>query len=504
MHTEVIGKYLSTLPEDDEHPYRTGPWQPQTTEWDADDLTIVDGELPADLDGVYLRNTENPLHPALKVYHPFDGDGMMHIVGFRDGKAFYRNRFVRTDGFLEELDASGPLWPGIAEPVEMAKRDYGWGARTLMKDASSTDVIVHRGTALSSHYQCGDLYRIDPYSGDTLGKEDWHGGFPSAWGVSAHPKVDDSTGELLFFNYSKQAPYMHFGVVDANNDLVRMVDVPLPGPRLPHDMAFTENYAILNDFPLFWDPELLKHNVHLPRLHRDMPSRFAVVPRRGDGPIRWFDADPTYVLHFTNAYEEGDEIVLDGFFQGDPEPADNGEGSKWQRVFRFLAMDRMQTRLHRWRFNLRTGATREERLSDSITEFGMINSGYAGRDYRYTYAATAKPGWFMFNGLVKHDLHSGAEERFGFADGVYGSETAMAPRVGSTGEDDGYLVTITTDMNADASYCLVFDAARLGDGPVCTIALPERVSSGTHATWAPGAELRRWRETDDAATAIGL
>jgi carotenoid cleavage dioxygenase-like enzyme len=229
-----------------------------------------------------------------------------------------------------------------------------------------------------------------------------------------------------------------------------------------------------------------------------------VVPRRGDGPIRWFEADPTYVLHFTNAYEDGDEIVLDGFFQGDPEPADNGEGSKWQRVFRFLAMDRMQTRLHRWRFNLKTGQTREEQLSDSITEFGMINSGYAGRDYRYTYAATAKPGWFMFNGLVKHDLANGTEDRFTLPDGVYGSETAMAPRVGSTGEDDGYLVTITTDMNADASFCLVFDAARLGDGPICKIALPERVSSGTHATWAPGAELRRWRETDDAAAAIGL
>lgn len=504
MHTEVVGKYLSTLPEDDDHPYRTGPWRPQTTEWDADDLTVVEGELPADLDGVYLRNTENPLHPALKSYHPFDGDGMMHIVGFRDGKAFYRNRFVRTDGFLEELDANGPLWPGIAEPVEMAKRDYGWGARTLMKDASSTDVIVHRGTALSSHYQCGDLYRIDPYSGENLGKEDWRGGFPSDWGVSAHPKVDDSTGELLFFNYSKQAPYMHFGVVDADNTLTRIIDVPLPGPRLPHDMAFTENYAILNDFPLFWDPELLGLNVHLPRLHRDMPSRFAVVPRRGDGPIRWFEADPTYVLHFTNAYEDGDEIILDGFFQGDPEPADNGEGTKWQRVFRFLAMDRMQTRLHRWRFNLRTGQTHEEQLSDSISEFGMINSGYAGRDYRYTYAATAKPGWFMFNGLIKHDLARGSEERFSLEDGVYGSETAMAPRIGSTGEDDGYLVTITTDVNADASYCLVFDAARLGDGPVCKIALPERVSSGTHATWAPGAELRRWRQTDDAAAAIGL
>lgn len=504
MHAEIVGKFLSTLPEDDDHPYRTGAWRPQTTEWDADDLAVVEGELPADLDGIYLRNTENPLHPALKTYHPFDGDGMIQIVGVRDGKAFYRNRFVRSDGFTAELEANGPLWPGIAEPVEMAKRDYGWGARTLMKDASSTDVTVHRGTALSSHYQCGDLYRIDPYSGETLGKEDWRGGFPADWGVSAHPKVDDHTGELLFFTYSKQSPYLRYGVVDEGNTVVHLADVPLPGPRLPHDMAFTENYAIFNDFPLFWDPDLLALNVHLPRLHRDLPSRFAVVPRRGDGPIRWFEADPTYVLHFTNAYEDGDEIVLDGFFQGDPEPADDGVGSKWQRVFRFLAMDRMQTRLHRWRFNLKTGVTREERLTDSISEFGMINSRFGGRHYRYTYAATAKPGWFLFDGMVKHDVATGGEERFTFGDGVFGSETAMAPRLGGTGEDDGYLVTITTDVNADASYCLVFDAARVSDGPVCKIALPERVSSGTHATWAPGSDLRRWREADTPAAAIGL
>jgi carotenoid cleavage dioxygenase len=110
----------------------------------------------------------------------------------------------------------------------------------------------------------------------------------------------------------------------------------------------------------------------------------------------------------------------------------------------------------------------------------------------------------MFDGLVKHDLKTGAEERFAFDDGVYGSETAMAPRLGSRSEDDGYLVTITTDMNDDASYCLVFDAARVTDGPVCKLALPERVSSGTHSTWAPGSELRRWRRTDSAAEAIGL
>jgi carotenoid cleavage dioxygenase-like enzyme len=504
MDVEIVGKFLSTLPEDDDHPYRTGPWRPQTTEWDADDLTAVAGEIPRDLDGIYLRNTENPLHPAFKTYHPFDGDGMLHVVGFRDGKAFYRNRFVRTEGFAAENDASGPLWPGLAEPVQYAKRDEGWGARTLMKDASSTDVIVHRGIALTSFYQCGDLYRIDPYSANTLGKESWHGRFPSDWGVSAHPKVDPRTGELLFFNYSKQDPYMRYGVVDASNELAHYVDIPLPGPRLPHDMAFTENYAILNDFPLFWDPRLLEHNVHLPRFYPELPSRFAVIPRRGDtADIRWFEADPTFVLHFVNAYEDGDEIVLDGFFEHDPQPLDTG-GTKWEKIFRFLALDRLQSRLHRWRLNLVTGAAKEESLSETITEFGTMNPDYLTATYRYSYAASGKPGWFLFDGLVKHDLLTGNQERYSFGDGVYGSETQMAPRVGSAGEDDGYLVTLTTDMNADASYCLVFDAARVADGPVCKLQLPERISSGTHSTWVPGAELRRWDTAESAASAVGM
>ena len=95
--------------------------------------------------------------------------------------------------------------------------------------------------------------------------------------------------------------------------------------------------------------------------------------------VRWFEADPTYVLHWINAYEDGDEIVLDGFFQHDPAPKHRDEGGALERMFRFLALDRMQTRPHRWRFNLATGATKEEDLSDSIMEFGMMNADRAGR-----------------------------------------------------------------------------------------------------------------------------
>lgn len=501
---EMVARVLSTLPADDDHPYRTGAWTPQTAEWDAPELQLVAGEIPADLDGVYLRNTENPVRPSIGRYHPFDGDAMVHLVGFRDGKAFYRNRFVRTDGFRAEADAGEPLWAGISERPAKSQRD-GWGARGRMKDSSSTDVVVHAGKALTSFYQCGELYRLDPLTLDDLGKSTWHGEFPSELGVSAHPKVDERTGEMLFFNYNTEAPYLHYGVVDADDRLVHYVGIDLPGPRLPHDMAYTENYAILNDLPLFWDPDLLRKGLHAGRFHPDIPSRLGVIPRRGQSSeIRWFEAEPTYVLHWSNAYEEGDEIVLEGYFQDNPEPQVPPDSGYYQRLSRFLSIDGMQTRLHRWRLNLVSGKVTEERVSETLSEFPMINGDYVGRPHRYTYATTGVPGFFLFDGLLRHDGATGKEERYSFGDGVFGSETAMAPRVGSKGEDDGYLITLTTDVNHNRSECLVFDAANIVLGPIAVLRLPERIASGTHSTWAAGDSLPNWRNADTMAGALDL
>src|SRR5690349_9212718 len=189
MSVNVVGRMLSTLRAEDDHPYRTGAWTPQMTEYDATELDVT-GEIPADLDGVYLRNTENPLHDALGRYHPFDGDGMLHAIRFRGGRADYRNRMVRTAGLAAELEAGAPLWAGIIEPAARSTRD-GWGARTRMKDASSTDVVVHAGAALTTFYQCGDVYAHDPVTLAPRGTASWARAFP--WGISAHPKYDPAT-----------------------------------------------------------------------------------------------------------------------------------------------------------------------------------------------------------------------------------------------------------------------------------------------------------------------
>ena len=488
MATRIVASVRSTLPVDDDHPYRTGPWRPNFTEYDADDLE-VEGHIPDDLAGVYLRNTENPVHESIGRYHPFDGDGMLHSIAFAEGRARYANRFVRTAGLAAENDAGHALWAGLAESPERSIRHDGWGARARLKDASSTDVVVHAGVAKSSFYQCGDLYRLDPITLADLGRESWGGAFP-AEGVSAHTKVDERTGEMLFFNYSTRAPYMHYGVVDATDSLVHYTPIPLPGPRLPHDMAFTEHFAILNDCPMFWDPKLLERGVYAVRYFREMPTRFAVIPRRGTAAdIQWFEASPTYVLHWINAFEDGDEIVLDGFFQSQPSPRSSPDDTEFEQMFRFLDLSRLQAHLYRWRFNLRTGQTKEEQLDDRILEFGTINGGFGGLPYRYTYTVTGKPGWFLFDGLTKLDLQTGAVDEYRFPDGVFASEAPMAPRIGAIAEDDGYLLTFITDMNQDRSDCWIFAAEGIADGPLAKVRLPERICSGTHACWAPHAQV---------------
>jgi carotenoid cleavage dioxygenase len=355
-----------------------------------------------------------------------------------------------------------------------------------MKDASSTDVIVHAGVALSTHYQCGDAYRLDPTTLETLGIASLdHPSFPRGATVSAHPKVDEATGELLFFNYATEAPYCHVGIADKGGKLVRAVPVALPGPRLPHDMAFTERFAIIADFPLFWDPEKLAENLHRPKYFPELGSRFGLVPRDGKGEVRWFSASPTYVLHFSNAYEDGDEVVLEGYHQGAPMQERGPNDNAITMFMKSLDMFEMKTRLHRWRFNLRTGATTEEFLDDACSEFPTIHSGFAGKKHRFVYAALGEPGFFLFNGLVRTDVTTGAKTTYRFPKGVFASEAPFCPRKGATAEDDGYLATFTIDMNEDASECQLFDARSIERGPIARVRLPMRISSGTHATWTP-------------------
>jgi carotenoid cleavage dioxygenase-like enzyme len=460
------------------NPYLEGPYAPAREEVTLTDLEVA-GHIPDDMNGVYVRNGPNPQFDPNGRYHWFDGDGMVHALHIADGKASYRNRWIRTEGYERERQAGEPLWSGIIEPFD------GNPPGAPEKDTANTDVIFHGDHLLALWYRAGTPYALDPVTLETIGAEDFGGTLRCE--VSAHAKVDEQTGELFFFDYGVKPPFMRYGVVSRDGVIRHFVPIDLPGPRLPHDMAITDLHAILMDLPLIADREAAKVGRFKLFFDRGMRTRFGVIPRYGTADeLRWFDADPCFIYHSVNAWESGGEVVMDVCRVTKPEPRSDLEGPLAQ----MLSYLRLDAQLHRYRFDLRTGRTHEEPLDDDNSEFPSINLAMVGRKTRYAYNMHISPEkTLLFDGLMKYDVDRGSAETHWFGDGRWGSEAPFAPRPGGTDEDDGYLLSYVYDEREQRSDVEILDARDINAGPLCRIRLPVRVPLGFHATWVPGERL---------------
>ena len=86
---------------------------------------------------------------------------------------------------------------------------------------------------------------------------------------------------MVFINYPETPPYMNYGVVDKDGKLVHYVPIELPGARWPHDFGMTERFAVFHDLPVFFDQEDLARGRRSIKFHKELPSRFGVMPRVG-------------------------------------------------------------------------------------------------------------------------------------------------------------------------------------------------------------------------------
>ncbi|MCK0150866.1 carotenoid oxygenase family protein [Marivita sp. S6314] len=493
---EIHAKLNVTVPEDTDNPYLKGLFTPVDTEYTADtDSLQVIGEIPKDLEGMYVRNSHNQMHAPMGTYHPFDGDGMVHAIRFENGKATYRNRVIKTVGYLAEQAMGGKsLWPGMLEPHKAEFR--GWGAMGTMKDNAGVDVMAHAGKLVASMSQCGEPYHLDMDTLETKGVHSW-GKLLQPFGICSHFKVDNDTGEMMFFNFGETYPYMHYGVVGRDGQLAHFEPIELPGPRWPHDMGITKNYSILHDLPYHFDPELLAKGQRKLTFFKEQPARFGIVPRYGNNTtIRWFEAKPCFLLHLSNCFEDGDEVVMDGCIQrkpGKPEVGEQGEDAH-DRIRKHLDKHRTGTHMYRWRFNLKTGQTTEENLDDEVSEFPVVANDIVGKPYKYSFNTLFKPGDWHMAGIKKYDLQSGSDQRYEYGENRFGSEPVIALRPGATEEDDGYLLTFLTDMNENRSECLIMDARDIAAGPIARVFLPARITNGTHATWVEADRMEGERE----------
>ncbi|RFU39888.1 dioxygenase [Actinomadura logoneensis] len=450
---------------------------PVPDETTAHDLPVA-GALPPELNGRYLRNGPNP-KPGEPSAHWFTGHGMVHGVRLRDGRAeWYRNRWVRTRRFTD------------GTPFVRAD-----GTLDLTSVQANTHVVAHDGTVYAL-VEAGLPYELTPDL-DTVGPCDFGGLLTTA--MTAHPKRDPRTGDLLFFGYGFIPPHLTYHRLSADGKLVESREVAVPGPTMMHDFAITENHVVWLDLPMVFDLELAGRGAMPFRWDDSYGARLGVMPRVGDGPVRWFDVDPCYVFHVGNAYENGrGGVVLTGARYRDADIAAlwggiGGASSRTEAGTAGPAAPRAAaagagaasvaaasgtSRLHRWTLDLATGRASEEVLDDRDVEFPTLDDGRTGLPHRYLYTVAAG------SSLVKYDLRTGTAAERGF--GGHVGEAVFVPAEDARSEDEGWLLTIASDRAG--SRLLVLDAADLSER--ARVELPRRVPAGFHGSWIPDSDVR--------------
>ncbi len=469
------------------------------------------GEVPADLVGQYMRIGPNPRalpsEPGSFLYHSFDGDGMLHAVSFRNGRAFYSNKWVRTEK-LKVVERSGEPETGFSFGEALVgnmcmQADFDMRTREIMGRAN-TNVMAHAGRVYALH-EADKPYQVsaswDPEKNlETLERSTFGGKL--AHPMTAHPKVDPVTGHMMCFglNPVDSPPCAHYSVIDDSSELCHYIKIPLPRSVMMHDMAITPNYSILLDFNFQFElPDLFKGKApwsHLP----DEPARFGVLPRfaKDASEVKWFEIPPCCIFHIPCAWEEdtpeGPVVVVIGNRCDSPTVV-NVAGKAPPSYF------------HEWRLNVETGEVVSSRkLTDTFLAFPGINPRYEGRPTRFVYGASVpdydaavKKGWLaygkdsfpVFDGVGKVDLETGTVTHLTRLESAAGNESlvcevAFAPRASESGEasveeDDGYIVTFLYDPIEDMSECVVLDAKDLE--LVSRLGLPGRVPGGFHCAW---------------------
>lgn len=418
----------------------------------------VEGKLPQDLQGMFARTGPNPNHAPIDKAHWFDGDGMIHSVLIRDGKAEYRRAFVETDSFKREKKAGRQLNTGLIQPLTL---DNLWGfmrSGRVLPTKANTALVHHNGKLLATHYTAGEPYELNPATLETVGSYR----FPNQplMGIVPHTKIDPRTGELLFLNASLLSPEIHHVTVSPTGEVTEKEMVRLRGPIIMHDFAITEHYSLILDLPL--KAAQATQDIRHVAADPELPGRIGVFDRRSKD-VRWFETDPAMILHVVNAHE-----------------TENGASLIAAR----LQDNTFGAHLMRWDLDFKTGKTTETKMSDRPFEFPRINDAYAGIQNRHAYLPLlAKADTFAFEGISKYDLKSNTKQDYLFGKGRFGSEPVFVKKEGATREDEGYLLTFVTDTNHHTGELIVLDAENYTE--LAKVKIPVRLPTGFHSTYLP-------------------
>ncbi|MDE2563523.1 MAG: carotenoid oxygenase family protein [Sphingomonadales bacterium] len=439
------------------HPFLEGIHAPMIEERSLAGLEVT-GTIPAGLAGRYVRIGPNPYKPDPRGHHWFVGDGMVHGVRLKDGKAeWYRNRWIRSRALEAEggpKAAPGPRH-GAFDTVNTNVLEIG-GRTMALVEAGGTPVLL-----------TDDL--------DSQSYSDFDGTLQGAF--SAHPHLDPATGEQHAITYQSDKPNLvHHVVVSPEGKVIREEAIPVEhGPSI-HDCTITDRYVLVFDLPVTLSMKALIGGERFPyHWNRQHKARVGLLPRKGFAEeIVWCDVDPCYVFHVANSYDREDGAVVvdlvayDTMFDGTmPGPKGNCRG------------------LERWVIDPATRAIERSALHPALQEFPRADERFFGKPYSYCWSVgiAADPAFMGAEPLFRHDLATGQTAAHDFGEGRIPGEFVFVPRTPDAPEGEGWIVGYVIDPASETSELVILDASDMAAEPVARVRIPHRIPPGFHGNW---------------------
>jgi carotenoid cleavage dioxygenase len=465
------------FPVDD--PFLRGYYAPLHMECDAPNLPVT-GEMPRELDGWLYRNGPNPQFAPRGPYHWFSGDGMLHAFHIENGRVAYRNRWVHTPKWeLEHAEGEGLSGsfgnPRYTDPRVMA----------LNSTLANTNVVWH-GQRLLALEEAHAPFEVDPETLAARGSLDFGGKLKGP--MTAHPKLDPNTGEMVFFGYSatgRFTPQVNLHVADRQGRLLRSEQIEAPYSSMVHDFVVSRDWIILPIFPLTGSMERAMKGAPAYAWEPEKGTHIALIPRGGSvTDARWFTGDPCYVFHPMNAFDTADGKVVCDMMKYPVAPLFPGPDG--QRI----GKEPPVARLVRWTFDPKgnTDTYTEQALDDHPGEFPRLDERFTGLPYRHGYfqvgaVTDASIGRDKRNGVAHIDLQTGRVGSWMPAAVDFCGEPIFVPRSADSAEGDGFLLSVIYRGETGCSDLAVFDASQVEAGPLALAHLSHRVPAGFHGNW---------------------
>jgi 8'-apo-carotenoid 13,14-cleaving dioxygenase len=440
------------------HPFVTGIHAPMTEEKTLESLTVT-GEIPAALNGRYLRIGPNPLSQIAANHHWFLGDGMVHGVRLQDGKAlWYKNRWLRSNAVSAQLgEAPAP------------------GPRNPLADTVNTNVLGHAGK-IWGLVEAGALpVELSPDL-DTIAHNPFEGSLKN--GFTAHPHLDPETGEMHAITYlGVDQNTIHHVVIDVQGKVRREEPIKVKHGPMIHDSMITKNYVIIMDLPVTFSMKLLLAGHGLPyHWNPQHKARVGLLPREGKNEdVIWCDVDPCAVFHPANAYEAADGTVIMDVCAHDSMFATSRVGP-----------DSKQSPFERWTIDPAARKVARKVIDAEAQEFPRPDERFIGNPYRYafTIALPRDEGFTKAETRIfKHDLHTSNREVRNFGEGHFPGEFVFIPKSGDASEGDGWLMGFVINSNDDTTDLVILDAGDFTGNAAATIHIPHRIPPGFHGNW---------------------